>query len=152
MTEQEIRDRIRELEEPEIERRNEIRSLQLQQMKIQQDKLRNLVGRCYRDTNRIFIISGVPEPEFMMIGDFHFNPYQLPALIITTGQTIKHTGKTISFGEMFRDTIRSSAVLSENPVIQMRKEYEEITLEEFKASAYKIIDDVVKFYTNQEEI
>jgi hypothetical protein len=152
MTEQEIKDRIHELEKPDIERRNEIRSLRLQQVKMQQDKLRKLVGRCYRGAHKIFIIVGVPEPEFMMIGDFDFNPYQLPALIILTEQVVKHTGKTIEFGEIFRDTIRSRAVLSEDPVAQMRMDYEEITSEEFKVLAYKAIDDVTKFYTSQEEI
>lgn len=152
MTEQEIIDRIHELEKPDIERRNEIRSLRLQQVKMQQDKLRKLVGRCYRGANKIFIIVGVPEPEFMMIGDFDFNPYHLPALIISTEQVVKHTGKTIEFGEIFRDTIRSRAVLSEDPVVQMRMDYEEITPEEFKALAYKVVDDAVKFYTSQEEI
>ena len=152
MTEQEIKDRIHELEKPDIERRNEIRSLRLQQVKMQQDKLRKLVGRCYRGANKIFIIVGAPEPEFMMTGDFDFNPYQLPALIISTEKVVKHTGKTIDFGEIFRDTIRSRAVLSEDPVAQMRIDYEEIAPEEFRALAYKAIDDVTKFYTNQEEI
>lgn len=152
MTEQEIKDRIHELEKPDIERRNEIRSLRLQQVKMQQAKLRQLVGRCYRGANKIFIIVGAPEPEFMMTGDFDFNPYHLPALIISTEQVVKHTGKTIDFGEIFRDTIRSRAVLSEDPAAQMRMDYEEITPEEFKALAYKAVDDAVKFYTSQEEI
>ena len=151
MTEQEIKDRIDELEKSDIERRNEIRSLRLQQVKIQQDRLRNLVGRCYKDKNKIFIICGVPEPELTMIG-FDFNPYHLPALIISIEKIVKCNGKTVDFGEMFRDTIRSSVVLSEDPVAQMRNEYEEITPEEFHALACKIVGDVIKFYTSQEEI
>lgn len=149
-TEQEIKERILELKKIDIERRNEIRSLQRQQIEIQQEKLRALIGHCYKTNNRIFIITGVPKPEFTMTGDSYFNPYQLPAFIISTGENIKHNGKTANFGEMYRDMIYSGAVIGD-PVLIMKREYTEISVEEFKTVASTVLNDIIEKYTKQEE-
>lgn len=152
MTEREIKERIHELEKPDIERKNELFNLRKAQMEIQQKKLHSLIGHCYKTERRIFMITNIPQPRYQMTGHYDFNPYQMPAMVIQIVKDAK--GKTleaIGTGEIYYETIYTKVVDSTNPVEAMRQEYEEISIEEFRAIAHTIIDKVIDEY-KQEEI
>lgn len=154
MTEQEIRDRISELKKPEIERENEIRRLQKEVRKIEKEKLRSLVGRCYKHKtlDKIFIITGVPQEKFMKTGNCLFDPYLLPARVITNQRVKSGFGlKPLSAYEVIDTTIFSRAVEATDPVASMAKEYDELTIEEFRAAAYKTIDELIETCTESKE-
>lgn len=154
MTEQEIKDRINELKKPRDERENEMRRLNKQLREMEKEKLRSLVGRCYRDKalKKIFIITGVPQEEFMKTGDCLFNPYQLPVRVITNQRIKSGFGlKPLNIYEVVDTTIFSRAVEATDPVARIAKEYDELTIEEFRAAAYQTIDELIKTCTEPEE-
>lgn len=78
MTEEEyskISDKIHELGK-EIERKKiQMKDLRREAIKYQQDKLSCLIGKAFKCNNqteaqgKCFIISGVPEPRYMMTGE-----------------------------------------------------------------------------------
>lgn len=144
MTEQEIKDRIHKLEKPDIERRNELFNLRKEQMKLQQEKLYPLIGHCYKTKRRMFMITDVPQPRYQMTGHCDFNPYQIPAMVIQIDKDAKSkTLETIGMGEIYYETIYTKVVDSTNPIESMQQEYEEISIEEFRITAYAVIDKVI---------
>lgn len=152
MTEQEIKDRIRELEKPDIERRNELFNLRKAQMEIQQKKLHSLIGHCYKTKRRIFMITDIPQPRYQMTGHYDFNPYQIPAMVIQIEKDAKsETLEAIGTGEIYYETIYTKVVDSADPIEAMRQVYEEISIEEFRTIAHTVIDKVINGH-KQEEI
>ena len=148
MTEQEIRERIRELEKPDIERRNELFNLRKAQMELQKEKLHSLIGHCYKTKQRIFMITDVPQPRYQMNGHFDFNPYQIPAMVIQIVKDTKSkTLETIGVGEIYYETIYSKAVDSANPIEAMQQQYEQISIEDFRTAAHTVINQVMDRYT-----
>ena len=106
MTEQEIKERIHELEKPDIERRNELFNLRKAQIEIQQKKLHSLIGHCYKTKRRIFMITDIPQPRYQMTGRCDFNPYQIPAMVVQIEKDAKsETLEAIGTGEIYYETI-----------------------------------------------
>lgn len=148
MTEKEMAERICELEKIKNKCQNELRKLYREQAENQQAKLHKLVGRCYKGDDKIFIIKDVPKMDFMMTGEFFFNPYNIPALII---QTEEMTGNNKGGGYLiYVGTIHSIAADFEDPVAHIQEEYKEISAEEVRSICYKTMDNIVDFYAIRE--
>ena len=116
---EEIEKELHETIQEELKVKNKTRELTREFHKQQQDHLRPLIGMCFIGSNisgQLFRIIGVPEETETKTGSV-FNPYQLPVLAITTNEE-----SPIEF-----DTIYSKAAFSEDPVKQIRREYEEIS-------------------------
>lgn len=144
MTEQEIKTKLAELREPIEDRSREISRLKHDLMELQQEKLKPLVGMCFKTDKTAFMISDVPEPDMMKTGDFMFNPYHIPAIVVVTkGGRINRYAATDSVGEICYDEIRSGAVDSIDPVKKICSEYIQISPVEFRELAIKAIDEAI---------
>lgn len=155
MTEQEIKDKIHELEQPDFERNNELHDLRIELRELQKKKLQPLVGRCFRDKHdRIFIITGTPQEKFLVTGTCEFNPYQIPVRMIAPNETEywRNLLRTNGCEEIYDATVHSRAVLSDNPLQQMRQEYEEISVGKFRIIAHEIVDKFIDACIRNEQI
>lgn len=152
MTEKEysiISDKLHELKK-EIERKKiQMKDLRREAIKYQQDKLSCLVGKAFKYNNRTaaqgkcFIISGVPEPKYMMTGDCSFNPYQIPAIIASCADRGNDTEVYVE-----NDTVFSTAVDS-NDVYKafVSDKYTEISVDEFYAMVMEAVKSRVERIT-----
>lgn len=147
----EIQAKINELEKPDDQRREENRQLNLELMKVYQERLRPLIGRCYKSKRRIFIITDVPQPKYQMSGSYDFNRYQIPAMIIELVEDSKSRSlRDIGMGEVYYDTIYTKASEYEDAVTAMNSEYNEIPLEDFRVAAHEVLDKIIKKATFKE--
>lgn len=145
MTEKEILDRLKELREPRETRDIEIMNLERDLMRLQQEKLKPLVGMCFQTDKTVFMISGVPEPDMMKTGHFMFNPYHIPAIVVVTkGGRMNRYAATDSVGEVCYDEVHSMAVDSIDPVKKICSEYIQISPVEFRELAIKALDEAIK--------
>lgn len=145
MTEQEITTRLAELYKPIEDRSREISQLKHDLMELQQEKLKPLVGMCFKTDKTVFMISDIPEPDMMKIGDFIFNPYHIPAIVVVTrGGRINRYAAADSIGEICYDEIRSRAVDSDDPVKKICSEYKQISPVEFREMAIKALDEAIR--------
>ena len=144
MTEQEIKVRLAELRKPIEDRSREISQLKRELMKLQQEKLKPLVGMCFQTDKTVFMISGIPEPDMMKTGDFTFNPYHLPAIVVVTkGGRINRYAAADSVGEICYDEVHSMAVDADDPVKEMCSRYTRISPIEFRELAIKALDEAI---------
>lgn len=125
---------------------NELRTqecdLQIKLYEHQQEKLRCLVGKAFKDKKKFYFVTGVPELELTNIAYPHysFNPYQLPAYVIFNGKS--------SFC-IQQHTLFSKAVDSDDPLKTIKEEYEEITVEKFENIAKGCINNLIHgIYSN----
>ena len=147
----EIQVKINELEKPDVQRREEIRQLNRELIKVYQERLRPLIGRCYKSKRRIFIITDVPQPKYQMMGSYDFNRYQLPAMIIELVEDSKSRSlRNIGMGEVYYDTIQTKASEYEDAVAAMNSEYNEIPLADFRVAAHEVLDKIIKKATFKE--
>lgn len=147
----EIQAKINELEKPDNQRRAEIRQLNRELIKVYQERLRPLIGRCYKSKRRIFIITDVPQPKYQMTSSYDFNRYQLPALIIELVEDSKSKSlRNLNIGEIYYDTIYTKASEYEDAVAAMNSEYSEIPLADFRIAAHEVLDKVIKKATFKE--
>ncbi len=145
MTEQEIVARLAELRKPIEDRSMEISQLKRELMKLQQEKLKPLVGMCFKTDKTVFMISDIPEPDMMKTGDFMFNPYHIPAIVVVTkGGRINRYAAADSVGEICYDEIHSMAADSDDPVKEMRSKYTQISPVEFRELAIKALDEAIR--------
>lgn len=145
MTEQEIKVRLAELRKPIEDRSREISQLKRELMKLQQEKVKPLIGMCFQTDKTVFMISDIPEPDMMKTGDFTFNPYHLPAIIVVTkGGRINRYAAVDSVGEISYDEISSMAVDADDPVKEICSEYTQISPIEFREQAIKAVDEAIK--------
>ena len=129
---EDIEKELHETTQEELKAKNKRRELTMKLHKQQQEHLRPLIGMCFIESNiagQLFRIIGVPEETETKMG-YIFNPYQLPVLSITTNEK-----SPVEF-----DTVYSKAAFSEDPVKQIRKEYEEISNEVFEQT----LDEICK--------
>lgn len=144
MTEEEyskISDKIHELGK-EIERKKiQMKDLRREAIKYQQDKLSCLIGKAFKCNNRTaaqgkcFIISGVPEPRYMMTGECSFNPYQIPAVIASCAEEHNNTEVYVE-----NDTIFSTACDSADVYKAfVSDKYTEISVDEFYDMVLKAV-------------
>ena len=144
MTEEEyskISDKIHELGK-EIERKKiQMKDLRREAIKYQQDKLSCLIGKAFKCNNRTtaqgkcFIISGVPEPSYMMTGECSFNPYQIPAVIASCAEEHNNTEVYVE-----NDTIFSTACDSADVYKAfVSDKYTEISVDEFYDMVLKAV-------------
>lgn len=105
--------------------RMEYRELSDQGIEYSQEKLKPLVGLCFRFLDRYAVITDVPQVEYTMI-DTHFDPYQLPMLII--GREFKDEQSIVPF---YESTIYSRAVDEDDPEQYFRLHNKIISKEEF---------------------
>ena len=142
MTEEEyskISDKIHELGK-EIERKKiQMRDLRREAIKYQQDKLSCLVGKAFKYNNRVqekcFIISGVPEPSYMMTGECSFNPYQIPAVIASCAENHNNTEVYVENDTVFSTACNSADVYT----AFVSDKYTEISVDEFYDMVLKAV-------------
>lgn len=147
----EIQAKINELEKPDTQRHKEIRQLNHELIEVYQERLRPLIGRCYKSKRRIFIIIDVPQPKYQMTGSYDFNRYQLPALIIELVEDSKSRSlRDLNIGEIYYDTIYTKASEYEDAVAAMNSEYSEIPLADFRIAAHEVLDKVIRKVTFNE--
>lgn len=108
--------------------------LRRQRNYIYDERLRKLIGMCFKDkegTCVMRIINTLIE-KYRMYNGTTYNEYQLPVLKINSS----------GFGDvgpLEMDTIFSKAAHFEDPVAQIRTEYGEIPLEEFKQELHNAL-------------
>lgn len=135
----EISDKIHELGK-EIERKKiQMKDLRREAIKYQQDKLSCLVGKAFKYNNKVqekcFIISGVPEPCYMMTGECSFNPYQIPAVIASCAEKHNNTEVYVE-----NDTVFSTACDSADAYKAfVSDKYTEISVDEFYDMVLKAV-------------
>ncbi len=145
MTEQEIKVRLAELRKPIEDRSMEIRQLKRELMKLQQEKLKPLIGMCFQTDKTVFMISDIPEPDMMKTGDFIFDPYHIPVIIaVIKGDRINRYSAGDSIGEIRYDEICSMAVDSDDPIKEMCSKYTQISPVQFREMAIKALDEAIK--------
>ena len=119
----------------ELKREHEkLRSIQIIEL---QDKIETLVGMSFRDEcNNYFRIIGIPHVEYCK-SCTSFNEYQIPVLICYNDSTI-----CADAGRIAIDTRFSTASHAEDPIERIRKEYIEVSPEEFDAALEKAFDEI----------
>ena len=111
-----------------------LRSIQIIEL---QDKIEMLVGMSFKDErNNYFRIIGVPHVEYCK-SYTSFNEYRIPVLICYNDPTI-----CADVGRIAIDTRFSTASHAEDPIDRIRKEYIEVSPEEFDAELEKAFDEI----------
>lgn len=111
-----------------------LRSIQIVE---QQDKIEMLIGMSFKDAcNNYFRIIDIPHVEYCK-SHTSFNEYQIPALICYNDPTI-----CADAGRIAIDTRFSTASYAEDPIERIRKEYVEVSAEEFDAALEKAFDEI----------
>ena len=116
-------------EEALLERQKRI--LEREDARIKREKLRPLIGMAFKRGNTYFKITNVPQIEWDG-EEMRFNPYRIPCLTLfdQLGQVIKKSEDT-----MFTNAINSTEVQE-----YIRKEYQEITSEQFQEKLNKAME------------
>jgi hypothetical protein len=142
----EIEKRLHELNEQEWKIRAEGYELRKQLIDYQKEKLKPLVGMTFKVGEDYVVINDVPQERLIKVGT-DFNAYQLPVIMIGK--------KDVDGIGIYKDTIFSRAVDSDDPVWKIRKEYEEISSIEFRAKlemALWNIRDATKLYDMEKDL
>lgn len=108
--------------------------------KLRRERIQCLVGLCYEDDDRYFIISEVPEISFYKDGEFFINLYELPAIVID---------KQLSFP--YETTIHTKAVDTQDPKAAMLEMFSPISKEEFKRIYHERVHDMLNKYISDIE-
>lgn len=103
----------------------EYRELSNNEIEYCQEKLKPLVGLCFKNGNGYAVITDVPQVEYTMM-DTHFNPYRLPVLVIG-----KEFTDELSIVPYYEATVYSLAVNDDDPEQYFRKHNTVITKDEF---------------------
>ena len=122
---------------------NQVTDLKLEYEKLRdnyiielQEKLSALVGMSFKDQcNDYFRIIDVPHPEYNK-SYTSFNEYQIPALVCYNDSVFKNVDR-IAFVTRF-----SKASHAEDPVECIRREYTEISAEEFDAELERVFNEI----------
>lgn len=102
-----------------------------------QNKLSKLVGMSFKDNeHKYFRIIDVPLVEYRKTITV-FNKYQLPALIYINDPAVR-----TDLGPLVIDTIFTNAADAEDPIKEIREDYEEITSEEFDKILQSAFDEI----------
>ena len=108
--------------------------------KLRREHTQCLVGLCFEDDDKYFIISDVPEISFLADGNSYINLYQLPAIIID---------KQLSFP--YEETVYTKAVDMQDPIAEMSKMFKQISKEEFKEIYHQRVRDILNKYISDIE-
>jgi len=103
----------------------EYRELSNNEIEYCQEKLKPLVGLCFKNGNGYAVITDVPQVEYTMM-DTHFNPYRLPVLVIG-----KEFTDELSIVPYYEATVYSLAVNYDDPEQYFRLHNKIISKEEF---------------------
>ena len=133
MTYEEIRAKIRTLEDKNRDIRNELYNLYNEEYELISERLKPLIGMCFK--NRHFYvyykIIGVPEKKFDIQGHNITNYNQIPCIIVEpqTNDKFPYVG-----------TILTKCYNKTNPILVIKTEYEEISNDEFDNIATKCFE------------
>lgn len=124
--------------------KNQLHLIEKRQISLVKDKLKILVGRAFKDEKgNPFYIYDTPQESTTITGHMDFNPYQIPVLIMGSKEDNHITG--YSKGELSYDTVFSGVCKEkeEDVLTEFKRQYTEISIEEFRESVIKIIDEVI---------
>lgn len=143
---QELYDLKHELNEKSAEIDKQIRELDKEEMQLIQDNLSKLVGHAFArksEPSTVFFVYDIPKERFDIMGHVDFNPYQIPVLMFTM-DTTKWNEKDSP--QLSRETVHSrDAFKVEDALEYFRKEYTEITLEDF----WETVNTKVRQFTRE---
>lgn len=142
MNDNEIRNKISSLNNEYISLTNKIYNLNKELQSIQETKLSKLIGNCYKDSDSVFMVTGVPRYTVLVNGETHFNPYQIPVLRCFISESDIFTKGELS---VISDLVYSKAVDSDDVETAISEEYEQITYDEFCSCIHTTIN---KFLAN----
>lgn len=98
-----------------------------------QEKLKPLIGMCFKAGGTCAVITGVPEEDRTKTG-ISFNAYQLPAIFVV--------GKKDGVVRVEEGSLFSRAATSDDVKEKIREEYEEITAEEFMEELERALQEI----------
>ena len=142
MTLEEIKEKHHELNEESLRINNELFHLAEQRCELQQERLKPLVGKAYRNrkNNHTIFVYSVPFKVYRALG-LSFNEYQIPVLKTSVDNGMG--GPSVPTVEI--DTIFSHVCEAKDPVKFWEKDWEEIPATDF---LQEIIDQYVMFMSD----
>ena len=132
----EIKNKIDQIDDQIDDLNNERFRLEQQTVKLEQNKLKCLIGKCFiygKATPKYCKVVSVPRSFFTASGRFEFNPYQIPIIELDTND---------EFGEIFRTTIYSQAVNSDDPIKTFEEEYTPCSSKDFDTKLNEITNKI----------
>lgn len=138
MTAEQRQKKLHDLNEQSIAIRNEMRELEKEQRREQQQECLKLVGRAFQTDEFAILVTSVPPIQRRMVDDF-FNKYQFPCIKVS----LKDYNPPI-FDELVYIHIRENLFSRTIDFIGDGVIYEEIAFKEFQEILEQRIQDILK--------